>query len=87
MINNLDRSIDPCENFYRFACGKFLKEAIIDDTKTSQTTFHTIHDSLLKNLRMILTEPILYNELEPFRMAKLLYKSCMDTGKVIGKFA
>ena len=29
VLSQLDTSIDPCDNFYKFACNRFLKEAII----------------------------------------------------------
>lgn len=80
VINNMDASVDPCDDFYQFACGNFIKETIIDDDKTSHTTFSAISDSLLNKLRMIVTEPIQPNEQKPFKMAKLLFKSCMDKG-------
>ncbi|KAL5238849.1 hypothetical protein ACI65C_006259 [Semiaphis heraclei] len=82
VINNMDISIDPCDDFYQFACGKFIKYAIIDDDKPFQTTFSVAGDTLLNNLRIIITEPIKPDEQRPIKMAKLLFKSCMDKEKI-----
>lgn len=81
VIGNMDQTVDPCDDFYQFACGNFIKETIIDDDKTTHTTFSVISDSLLNKLRMIVTEPVRPDEQKPFKMAKLLYKSCMDKGE------
>jgi len=83
VINNMDQSVDPCDDFYQFACGNFVKDTVIDDDKTSHTTFSAISDSLMNKLRIIVTEPVRPDEQRPFRMAKLLYKSCMDKGTVV----
>ncbi|XP_026818159.1 neprilysin-2-like [Rhopalosiphum maidis] len=82
VINNMDLSVDPCDDFYQFACGNFIKYTIIDDDKPSHTTFSIASDTLLNKLRMIVTEPIQSNEQKPIKMAKLLFKSCMDKEKI-----
>ena len=34
LLRNMDQSIDPCEDFYSFACGGWIKSNPINDTVT-----------------------------------------------------
>ncbi|XP_029343547.1 neprilysin-2 [Acyrthosiphon pisum] len=78
LINDMDRSVDPCDDFYQFACGSFIKNTIFDDVKMSVSKISEIEDAIANWKQMIVEEPIQPDELRPFKMMKLLYKSCMD---------
>lgn len=77
----MDQSVNPCDDFYLFACGKFLKETQIPEDKSTVTSFSEISDTLMDQLKMIVTEPESDYDIRPFKMAKQLYKSCMDKSK------
>ena len=34
MLENIDLGVDPCENFYDFACGGWMEKTIIPQDKT-----------------------------------------------------
>lgn len=77
----MDPTVNPCDDFYMFACGKFLKETQIPEDKSTVTSFSTISDTLLDQLKMIVTGSVSDYDIRPFKMAKQLYKSCMDKSK------
>ncbi|KAL7822687.1 hypothetical protein AOLI_G00331000 [Acnodon oligacanthus] len=46
LIENMDTSVDPCENFYHYACGGWLKKNIIPETSSRYSTFDILRDEL-----------------------------------------
>ncbi|XP_026670737.1 neprilysin-2 isoform X1 [Ceratina calcarata] len=78
LLTNMDLEVEPCDDFYDFACGGFLKSTTIPDDKTSVNTFTGISDDLQKQLRISIEEKSSPDEPKPFRLVKNLYKACMN---------
>lgn len=78
ILKNMDPKIDPCDDFYEFACGNFIKNTNIPDDKTSVSEFSAVDDKLQEQLRTMIEEPIKETDPKPFVLAKDLYKSCMN---------
>ncbi|XP_011866367.1 PREDICTED: membrane metallo-endopeptidase-like 1 isoform X1 [Vollenhovia emeryi] len=78
ILKNLNPDVEPCDDFYKFACGSFIESTIIPDDKTSVNTFSIIVDDLEEQLRLSIEEESLPNEPKPFRLVKNLYKACMN---------
>ena len=78
MLEQMDMSIEPCDDFYNFACGNFVKETNIPDEKVSVNTFSVIGDKLQEQLRNLVSDPVNENEAEPFKLAKYVYRACMN---------
>lgn len=74
----MDETVEPCDDFYSFACGNFVKETMIPDEKVSVNTFSIIGDKLQEQLRSLISDKIDPNDSPPFNMAKRLYKACMN---------
>ncbi|KAI5709268.1 hypothetical protein M8J76_014310 [Diaphorina citri] len=82
LLSNMNQSVDPCQDFYRFTCGRFLEETVIPDDKSGQSSFSVISDQLEVQLRTIIEEPAKDSDIKPFRLAKNLYKVCMNKTQI-----
>jgi len=78
LLNKLDQSANPCDNFYQFACGSFIEETVIPDDRTRTSMFSVLGDKLDVQVRGLLEGEIKPEEPKPFKMAKSVFQSCMD---------
>ncbi|XP_050738565.1 neprilysin-2-like isoform X4 [Eriocheir sinensis] len=78
LIESMDETVDPCDDFFKFACGGFLKKTIIPDDKTTISRFNEISDELQLKLRGLVEAEDSPTEPQFSKMVKNLYKSCMD---------
>lgn len=51
LLQSMDRTADPCQDFYQYACGNWNKKHIIPDDRPSFNTFEKLHDDLQIKLR------------------------------------
>lgn len=71
----IDDRVDPCDDFYQFACGKWIAESEIPPEKSSvYASFTTVHDQNEAVLRDIVAENW------PF--IGELYSSCMNLSAI-----
>ena len=79
MKQSLDESVNPCEDFWSFACGKWQDNHTIPDDKKEITTFDDLQEALSLKLKNILEAPIM-SEMDPFylKSAKKFYQKCTD---------
>ncbi|XP_011304098.1 neprilysin-11-like isoform X2 [Fopius arisanus] len=77
ILKNMDKEVEPCDDFYRFACGEFLKNSVVLDNEIEIGTFFDMDNRVRQQLKKIIEES---NATEPkaLRLAKNLYKSCMN---------
>lgn len=78
IFDTIDESIDPCENFYDFACGTYLRNTFIPDDKTNIDSFSIVRDKVQEQLRAIINEEPKPNESKPFILAKNWNKACLN---------
>ena len=73
---------DPCKDFDEFACGGWKEKHDIPDDKGNFNQMELMGERLKVNSRKIIEAPIMDEDFECDKKAKLLYKSCMNVDKL-----
>jgi putative endopeptidase len=85
-VNAIDKSIDPCVDFYQYACGTWMKNNPVPPDKSRWGRFDELADHNLYILRDILTEAQAPGKRSATEtMVGAYYASCMDETTIENK--
>ena len=76
----MDPKINPCDDFYRYSCGRWSSYHPVPKDKSGYDTFEILREDLHANLIQMFEEPIDDADNNATAAAKLLYSSCMGMG-------
>ncbi|GFX96178.1 membrane metallo-endopeptidase-like 1 [Trichonephila clavipes] len=82
MLDKMDPTVQPCENFYQFACGNYLSRNTVPDDHYLKSTIQTMQDDMYITLKKLVEQPISPNDTEAILKVKRLYTSCMNTSSI-----
>ncbi|HTZ81921.1 MAG TPA: M13 family metallopeptidase, partial [Candidatus Acidoferrales bacterium] len=88
-LNSMDRSIDPCVDFFAYSCGGWIKNNPIPPDQSSWDTYSKMQDENLSQLRGILEAAAAPSSTRNAVTQKIgdYYASCMDEKAIDAKGA
>lgn len=78
VISYLNETVDPCENFYKFACGNFIENTQVPVDKDWIDSIAIVSDFTQEQIRIILNEPPQLNEPKSIQLVKQFNAACMN---------
>nr|CAI5862815.1 unnamed protein product [Callosobruchus analis] len=78
----MDQTMDPCTDFFQYACGTWNKLHVIPEDKSSISTFEVMADQLQVVLKGLLEDPINLRDNDATRKVKLFYNSCTNLSDI-----
>ncbi|UJR20406.1 hypothetical protein I4U23_023537 [Adineta vaga] len=81
LLDSVDETINPCEDFYHFACGSWLKTARIPEESGVQNIFNLLDTQLDGNLIDLLSANTT-DTTAAVAHARALYASCINEAQI-----
>ncbi|XP_064625012.1 neprilysin-like [Lineus longissimus] len=81
ILGNIDRSVDPCQDFYRFACGGYLKKHYIPKGERSKAIVEDRASGIDGFFIEQLQGKINSEDPEPFQHVQSFYKICLNVSQ------
>lgn len=74
---SINESVDPCEDFFEFSCGKWIANNPIPDDHTSYSHFDVVREKIYKEMKDLYEDdtPSTSNAINDL---KKIYAACMD---------
>ncbi|XP_045567022.1 phosphate-regulating neutral endopeptidase PHEX isoform X2 [Salmo salar] len=78
ILSKMDQAVSPCDDFYGFSCGGWLRDNPIPEDFSSYGVYPWLRQHVDIKLKDLLEAPSDSDEIEAVRKAKVFYRSCMD---------
>ncbi|KAG4074705.1 hypothetical protein HA402_008803 [Bradysia odoriphaga] len=78
LLQSMDRTVDPCDDFYKFTCGNWAEEHPKPDSSSSYDWFNEKQSKILRKIRSFLQSNVTREEPTSVSQAKIMYRACMD---------
>uniref|UniRef100_A0A4V2H9R3 U6-Hexatoxin-Hc1h_1 n=1 Tax=Hadronyche cerberea TaxID=1107879 RepID=A0A4V2H9R3_HADCE len=78
LLESMDTTADPCQNFYRYACGGWIDRHPIPPEKGRYSAFDALDDQVSENVAGILKNATNESHERPVLQSALFFQGCID---------
>eukprot|EP00095_Tigriopus_kingsejongensis_P009783 maker-scaffold1250_size52830-snap-gene-0.9 protein:Tk09783 transcript:maker-scaffold1250_size52830-snap-gene-0.9-mRNA-1 annotation:"membrane metallo-endopeptidase-like 1-like" len=79
IIESMDETADPCEDFFQFSCGGWIEDNVIPESKSKWGKFYELREAVDQAVREIVESPIdEANDAQAVKSMKNTYQGCMN---------
>lgn len=82
ILNFIDQSVHPCDDFYQFACGGYIKSKEIPPAEVEVSQFRDINNVVTEQLHQLLKGPIDSDEPRWSKIPKQFFQTCVNSENV-----
>ncbi|XP_038077856.1 neprilysin-4-like [Patiria miniata] len=77
-LSNMNQSVNPCDNFFEYACGGWNQRHTVPEDQTKVSIFSSLRDDLRDKLKVLFERSPIAGEPSSYHIIRNDYQSCED---------
>lgn len=78
ILLGLDRTVAPCQNFYKYVCGNFEKNVELANGVSQANKYSILMDKIMDQITYLVRDDVNPNEPATYKLIKNYYHSCLN---------